>query len=71
MEHWEDFADDLDFVEEFQRVIDNPDIPESDNFTPEVLENIYVNMELALDRGGDGPSFAKVKNDLEMLMDYQ
>ena len=64
MEHWADFADDLDFVEEFQRVIDNPDISEGDNYTPEVLEDTYVNMELALDRGEDGPSFAKVTKGL-------
>ena len=27
-------------------------------------ENTYVNMELAMDRGGDGPEFAKVKKRL-------
>ena len=64
MEYWGDFWDDLDFVQEFQKVIDNPDIPEADNYTPEVLEDTYVNMELALDRGEDGPSFAKVTKRL-------
>ena len=70
MEYWADYADDPDFVEEFQKVIDHPDIPEADSHTPEVLDDTYVNMELALDRGGDGPAFVKVKNGLEMLMDY-
>ena len=64
LEHWADFADDPDFVEEFQKVIDHPDIPEADDYTPEVLEDTYVNMELAMDRGGDGPEFAKVTKRL-------
>ena len=64
MEHWAEFSDDLDFVEEFQRVNNNPDIPEADKANPEVLEDTYLNMELALDKGDDGPSFAKVTKRL-------
>ena len=60
MEDWEDMASDPDFLEEFQKVFNNPDIPEADNFTPEVLEDTYVNMELAMPRGEDGPEFARV-----------
>ena len=64
LEHWADFANDPDFVEEFQKVMDNPDIPEAEDYTPEVLEDTYVNMELALDRGGDAPEFARVRKRL-------
>ena len=60
-EHWADFANNPDFVEEFKNVVDNPDIPEADDYTPEVLEDTYVNMELAMDRGGDAPEFARVR----------
>ena len=35
-------------------------IPEADAFTPEVLEDTYVNMELALPPCSEGPEFAKV-----------
>ena len=38
----------------------NNAIPEADDFTPEVLEDTYLNMEVALPRDGKGPEFAKV-----------
>ena len=64
----DDWADLLDsdpiFSEEFNKIYDNPDIQEADDHTPEVLEDTYLNMELALSRDGDGPEFAKVTKRL-------
>ena len=31
------------------------DILEADDYTPDVLEDTYVNIEIALPRDGDGP----------------
>jgi hypothetical protein len=64
-EDWADLMDeDEDFREEFQNVYNNKDIPEADDFTPEVLEDTYVNMEIALPRDGEGPEFARVTKRL-------
>ena len=30
-------------------------VPEADDFTPGVLEDTYLNMEVALPRDGEGP----------------
>ena len=64
----EDWADllhtDEDFRTEFESVYNNNDIPEADDHTPEVLEDTYLNMELALPRDGEGPEFAKVTKRL-------
>ena len=62
---WTDLLDeDPDFKEEFQRIFDNPSIPEADEYTPSVLEDTYVDKELILPRDGEGPSFAKVTKRL-------
>ena len=50
-EHW---------AEEFERVLYNDDIIEADDTTPETLDDTYLNMELALPRGGEGPELALV-----------
>ena len=64
-EDWADLMEeDQDFQEEFQKVYNNMDIPDADDHTPEVLEDTYVNMELALPRDGDGPEFARVTKRL-------
>ena len=52
---------DVDFREEFFKVYADEKIPEADDYSPEVLDNLFLNMELALPRGGDGPEFARVK----------
>ena len=39
-------------------------IPEADDFSPEVLEYAYLNTELAMLRDSDGPEFTKVTNIL-------
>ena len=55
---------DLDFEEEFQRIISDKDLPEADDrFTPDSYDG-YLLMEIAFDRGDDGPSFAKVTKRL-------
>ena len=62
---WADLIeDDEDFREEFQKVYNNKDIPEADDYTPEVLEDTYVNMEVVLPRDSEGPQFAKVTKRL-------
>ena len=58
---WADLLEeDEDFAEEFKKSFNNMEIPEADEFTPEVLEDTYVNMEIALPRESDGPEFARV-----------
>ena len=65
-EDWAEFMEhDPDFMEEFNRVIDNEEIPEADEeFTPEVLDDTYMNMEVTVPRQDDGPSFARVTKRL-------
>ena len=64
-ESWADLiTDDEDFREEFICLYDNMEIKEADDYIPEVLEDTYLNMELALLRDGEGPEFAKVKRQL-------
>ena len=58
------FEEDEDFRDGFQKVFNNQDIPEADNYTPKVLDDTYVNMEIALPRDGDGPEFARVTKRL-------
>ena len=64
-EDWADLIEeDPEFVEEFAKVSNNKDIPESDDYIPEVLNDTYLNIEVALPRDGDGPEFAKVTKRL-------
>ena len=56
--------EDYDFREELEIVFNNKDIPETDDFTPDVLEDTYLNMELALPRDEQGSEFAKVTKRL-------
>ena len=60
--------EDPDFAEEFKRVFNNANIPKAEDFTPEVLEDTYVYMEIAFTRYGEGPEIAKVKNVCGMQM---
>ena len=62
---WAELLDtDADFQDEFQRIYNDDSIPEADDYTPDVLEDTYLNMKLALPRDGDGPEFAKVNKRL-------
>lgn len=65
-EDWADmFEHDEDFQREFDRVVNSKDVPEAeDNFTPDMFDDTYLHMELALPRDGDGPEFARVTKRL-------
>ena len=64
-ESWSDMLDsDEDFRAEFDQVFNSKDIPEADDFTPEVMNDTYLNMELALPCDSGGPTFAKVTKRL-------
>lgn len=57
--------DDLDFAAEFARIFNNPEVKEADDdFDPDTYDS-YLNMELALDRGGENPEVAKVVKRLK------
>lgn len=57
--------DDVDFAHEFQRIFNNPEVKDADDdFDPEAYDS-YLNMELALDRGGENPEIAKVVKRLK------
>ena len=70
LQDWNEFPieDDPDFIEEFQHVISDPEITDEDeNFTPDAFDDTYLNMEIALPRGGGDPEdtqFAKVTKRL-------
>ena len=64
-ESWSDLLEeDEDFATEFSNIFNDINIPEADDFTPEVLEDTYVNMEVALPRDSEGPEFARVTKRL-------
>ena len=54
--------EDTDFADDLKGVFNNANISEADYFTPEMPEEKYVDMEIALTGNGEGPKFAKVKN---------
>ena len=66
-EDWADlFDNDPLFDEEFRKVYNNMDIPEADDveFTPETMNDTYLNMEVALPKDGSGPEMARVTKRL-------
>ena len=49
------------FMEEFKKVVDDPKVKHADEgFTPDVFDDTYLNMELALPRGGGEVEFTRV-----------
>ena len=60
-DEWSDLLeDDEDFAAEFNCLFDNPEVAEADDtFDPDSFD-LYLNMELTVDRGGDHPEFARV-----------
>jgi hypothetical protein len=60
---WSDLLDtDTDFQQEFFQVYQEDGIKEADDEpTPEVADQQFLHMELALPRDGEGPEFARVK----------
>jgi hypothetical protein len=66
-EDWAEFMEfDEDFQEGFSNIVSNIDIKEADeDFTPEVFDDTYLNMELTLPNGdGAEPAFARVTKQL-------
>ena len=63
---WSKPLDDLDFLDEFHNVVSNPEVPEADQqFTPDIFDDRYLNMELALLHGEEAtPQYAKVTKRL-------
>ena len=60
-ELWADLGeDDEDFKDEFFKVYGDDNTPEADDFSPEIMDESYLNMELALPRDGEEPAFARV-----------
>ena len=56
--------EDEDFQEEFQKIYNDDSVPEADDYTPEVGDDTYINMEVVLPRDDEGPTFAKVTKRL-------
>ena len=56
--------EDPDFKEEFTRLFSNIDIPEADEYTPDVLEDTYLNMQVALPKDGDSSQFSRLSERL-------
>ena len=56
----------MDFLDEFHNVVSNPEVPEADQqFTPDVFDDWYLNMELAHPHGEEAtPQYAKVTKRL-------
>ena len=63
---WEkEFEYDEAFHEEFSKVISDDSLPEADAlFTPDTFDDTYLNMELALPRGGGEVEFGRVTKRL-------
>ena len=62
---WADLMEnDEDFREEFTNIYNDSSIPEADNYTPEIGDDTYVNMEVTIPRDGEGPEFARVTKRL-------
>ena len=60
---WVDLIEnDSDFCEEFERIYNNDEIPEADDedYTPDVIDDTYLNMEVDLRRDGEGLELARV-----------
>jgi len=56
--------EDEDFREEFQRIYNDDTAHEADDYTPEIGDDTYLNMEVLLPSEDDGPTFAKVTKRL-------
>ena len=58
--------DDEDFREKFDRIYQDKDIPEADDvFTPEIMDDTYMNIGVALPRDTEGLDFDRVTNRLK------
>jgi hypothetical protein len=66
-EDWSEYLQyNPDFQEEFDNIVNDPGISEADkDFTPDVFDDTYLNMELAIPRDSDGPEFARATKRLK------
>ena len=60
-----------DSREEFQWIYNDSNVPEAYYSTPEVLEDMYLNMEVSLPCDGEVPKYAKVKSAYVIPMKFQ
>ena len=57
---------DKDFQKEFNNIVSDNNIKEADaTFTPEVFDDMYLNIQLALPRDGGDTAFTCVKKRLK------
>ena len=62
---WADLIEnDEDFRDEFETIYNSDSVKDADDYTPDVLNDTYLGMELALPRDGEGPEFARVTKRL-------
>ena len=65
-EDWAEYIDNKkDFTEEFLWIYNNNTIPEANNYSSDVLDNTYLNMEVALTQDDDRPEFAQVSKRIQ------
>ena len=67
-DNWADLiVNDNNFREEFEHIYNNDEIPEADDedYTPDILDDTYLNMEVALPRVCEGPELAQVVKCLQ------
>jgi hypothetical protein len=66
-EDWSGYLQyDPDFQMEFDNIVNDGGILEADkDFTPDVFDDAYLNMELTIPRDSDGPEFARVTKRLK------
>ena len=64
---WAEFMEfDEDFQEEFNKIVDDDNIKETDaTFTREVFDDTYLNLELVIPRDGGETTFARVTKRLK------
>ena len=62
---WQEYLDDPDFVDEFHKTFNCTAVKDADDdFSPDSYDE-YINMEVALDRGGAHPELARVTKRLK------
>ena len=66
MEDWYEYLEyEPDFWEKFDNIINNSNVPEANSdFTSDVFDDMYFNMELAIPRYGYEPEISKVTKRL-------
>ena len=60
---------DPDFAEKFNKFFSDANILEANEYTPEVLEDTYLNMEMTLPKDDESAQFSKVTKRLHDVND--